>query len=1336
MSRPVIRWRKLAKYCLLGVLLFLLLVSAALWYVTTDSFQQMVRSRLIAEIERVTGGRVELGSFHAIPLCFQVEVRDLTIHGRESAGEVPYVHVDSMNAIINISSGLGGRIGFHSLTLDHPVVHVIFYPDGSTNQPGPHKTGGADFEQLFSFSVDRLDVRRGELLWQDKRLPIDFTTNDVSARLNYSFLHRRYSGTLAIGKAETQFDGYRPVAWTAQSVFAIDRSGIQVQSLNIAAEHTQFEASGVVSSFLSPTLKGNYHLDLDLAQLAAVSRQPQLKTGKLAITGSGSWSNQTFASSGKFQARDVAWQDKTFSARNLAAAGNFSLDPQKASLSKIEGRAIGGAFTSEIELVNWRAPAKPTKGSNIEPRGLIKISGKDFSLAALLSSLGPQFRPVNKLKLAAALSGTSEIRWKNSFRNGEITAALDLSRPTRSHGGEVPVDGSTHFSYSARSGEVQIADLSLNTPASQVRASGAMTASSALRLSFATTDLREWQPVIAELFPSGLPVLVHGRATFTGSTSGQFSNPTFVGNLQLQDFETSLQLNTSAPETRVHWDSLIADVQASSRTLAIHNAVLHRGDETVKGDGSAALVSWKLTPDSPVRLHLDIQNMDAGELAALEGFDHTVSGKVSTIVELAGTVDKPEGQAPVSVSQASIRGHVLDAASALLVLNGSQIAFRELQLARRDAHVSGSGTYDLSSHALQLDLNGKNFDLADFSQVEASKIKIAGKLDFSAHASGALEEPAVTANLRFRDLIFNEEASGNFSLDAVSHGPDVRLTGHSDSKNAELLVDGNVRLRDQWPAHIDFHFTHLDVDPLLDSYLHGHVTGHSAVAGDLVLEGPLRDPQKLNLTGNLTDFYAELQKVKFRNDGPIRFNLSENAVKFENFHIVGENTDFSASGTAMLAGEHAIDFQGRGKVDLRVLQTYDPDLTSSGTLTGAAHLTGTLDAPQLRGSMEVQNGSIADISLPNALSDIMGTLLFSQNQITIERLTARTGGGTVAFTGHAEIAGKQINFDLTASANDVRLRYPPGVSSTADADLHWSGNSSGSQLSGDITITKLGFTPGFDFGAYLQRAVQVSSLPQTDPLLNSIHLDLHVVTTPELQMQTSVVRLQGEADLHVRGNAAKPVLLGRADVFEGEAYLNGTKYRLERGGVTFTNPAITTPFLDLEAITRIRDYDITLSLSGDVSKSNGLKTNYRSDPPLPTADIITLLAFGQTTEESAQLQQANQSAFSQQASNAMLAAALNATLNNRAQRLFGNSRIKIDPQGLTTETSTTQSGPAVSIEQQVKDNLTITYTTNVSQTSQQVIRAEYNLSRNVSIVAIRDQNGVVSFDVKIRRRKR
>ena len=141
------------------------------------------------------------------------------------------------------------------------------------------------------------------------------------------------------------------------------------------------------------------------------------------------------------------------------------------------------------------------------------------------------------------------------------------------------------------------------------------------------------------------------------------------------------------------------------------------------------------------------------------------------------------------------------------------------------------------------------------------------------------------------------------------------------------------------------------------------------------------------------------------------------------------------------------------------------------------------------------------------------------------------------------------------------------------------------------------------------------------------------------------------------------------------------------------------------------------------------------EPESRKSDIIGLLAFGSTTEESAQLNQ-SQSAFNSETSSAILSAALNATVSNRVQKLFGVSRIKVDPQGLTTETSPTQTGPAVTIEQQVQNNLTLTYTTNVAQASQQIIQVVYNLTRNVSIVAIRDQNGVVSFDVRMRQRKK
>ncbi|HEY4054156.1 MAG TPA: translocation/assembly module TamB domain-containing protein [Terriglobales bacterium] len=1325
------------RYCLMALLLLMLLVSAALWYVTTDSFQQMVRGRLIAALERATGGRVELGSFHAIPLRFQVEVRNLTIHGREAASERPLAHVDSMSAVINISSALGARIAFHSLTLDGPVVHVIFYPDGSTNQPAPKQQGTADLAQLFATSIDRLEVRHGELLLQDQRLPLEFVSNDVSVRLNYSFLHRRYSGDAAIGKAETQFGGYRPVAWAGQAIFSIDSSGVQIHSITAASESSKFQASGTILDFRNPVFKGSYDFLLNLQQAGAVLRDPRMRSGTLELRGTGSWSSKTFAADGTFDLRDAGWQDQRINVKNSSASGKFVVDPLKIELAHVQGQLLHGSFASDAEILNWQASEKRAAKAKPEQRGTIRIQAKDMSVAELLASFGPRYHSVRTLRFAGDLSGTSEIHWRESIRNGEVGVAVRVSAPKRLTPGQTALTASVRANYHMRSSSLEIADLTANTAATQIAASGALAESATrLRFSFTSSDLREWRPLMSDFSSSRIPGDVRGRGAFNGTATGSFENLMIAGKLQLQDFDARLPQNSTAEI--VHVDSLGAEIQFSSRSLNVREGTVHSGDTTLKVDGSIGLTDWNVTDESGVRLRLDLEDVEVSELAAQLATDLTFTGKINAHLEIGGTKATPQGQGGVTWENGSVQGYAFDSAAAGITMHGKQAGFNNLQITRRQSRITGHGTYDLSAKTFQVSIAGSNFDVAEFTPLQRSRMKLGGALDFTADISGTKVRPDVNAHLHLRELTFNQELAGDYWLDAVTHGQDVHLSGHSNFKTAQLTIDGDVHLRDQWPAKIGLHFTRLDVDPLIESYLHSHITRHSSVGGELLLEGPLRDPLQLTVTGNLSQLNAEVQRVQLRNEGPLQFAVSRETLRISALRVIGANTDFSVNGSIQLSGERKLDLNGNGEIGLQIIQTYDPDLTGSGKVKVEANLTGSLGSPLVRGKLQIENASLADVNLPSALSGLNGTLAFSQNRVTIDNLTAQTGGGNVSFSGHAELAGGQVNFDLTAKGDSVRLRYPPGVSSTATTTLHWSGSTAGSLLSGDVTVMKLGVTPGFDFGAYLQKEVQQSSLPQTDPVLNKIRLDLHVVTTPELQMQTNVVRLRGEADLRVRGNAGKPVLLGRADIFEGEAYFNGTKYRLERGGVTFgtpaaNNPAGTVPYVDFEATTRVKDYDITLSINGPADRP---KLNYRSEPPLPTNDIIGLLAFGGTSEESAQLQQNSQSAFSQQASNAMLAAALNATLNNRAQRLFGNSRIKIDPQGLETETSPTQNGPAVTIEQQVKDNLTVTYTTNVSQTSQQIIRAEYNISRNVSIVAIRDQNGVVSFDVKIRRRKR
>jgi translocation and assembly module TamB len=381
----------------------------------------------------------------------------------------------------------------------------------------------------------------------------------------------------------------------------------------------------------------------------------------------------------------------------------------------------------------------------------------------------------------------------------------------------------------------------------------------------------------------------------------------------------------------------------------------------------------------------------------------------------------------------------------------------------------------------------------------------------------------------------------------------------------------------------------------------------------------------------------------------------------------------------------------------------------------------------------VANGSLSYATLPSGLSDLNGSLVFTRDRIHVETLTARTGGGTLEFKGDATYFNRQLNFNLTASGKEVRLRYPPGVSSTADVELRWIGTRSASSVSGEISIDKMAITPGFDFGSYLDRSRQVSTLTGANSPLYNIKLDIHVRTSPELQMRTAIARLSGDADLRLRGSVARPAVLGRVDVLEGRATFHGIHFTLERGDITFSNPVAIEPQFDLQASTHVRNYDLNVTVTG--TPDHGLNINYRSEPPLPKSDIIALLALGRTGDESAQLQeQSGQSAFSDP--DFILKQALNDTASSRFQRLFGASNIKIDPQGLTTETNPTARGPQVTIEQQFANNLSLTYSTNVSQSSQQIIQGEYYINRNVSVVGTRDQNGVVSFDIQVRRRKK
>ena len=538
--------------------------------------------------------------------------------------------------------------------------------------------------------------------------------------------------------------------------------------------------------------------------------------------------------------------------------------------------------------------------------------------------------------------------------------------------------------------------------------------------------------------------------------------------------------------------------------------------------------------------------------------------------------------------------------------------------------------------------------------------------------------PEIRASVHVRDLTFDRELAGEYFLEATTRGRELRVTGHSQFPKGSLTLDGTIGIEGDYPANITAHMDHMDLDALWRAYLGDQLTGHSAVAGSVTLQGPLRYTRQWRITGDISDVFVDVEYAKLHNQGPVRFTYADRTLQIPQTHLVGEGTDVIGHGAIFYAEAHRLDLMADGEVDLRLLGGIDPNLTAGGQANIHLGLVGTVRDPLPQGTIEIKNGTANYAGVPSGLSDLNGRLAFTRNRIQIEQLTGHAGGGTLEFKGEASNYNQQLNFNLTAIGKDVRLRYPPGVSSMASAELRWAGTKSASTISGDVLVTRLAMTPGFDFSSYLERSRQTGAItPANSPLYN-VKLDVAVRTAPELQMKTAVARLSGDADLKLRGSVARPSVLGRADILEGDATFNGIKFRLERGDITFANPIAIEPQVNLQATTHVRNYDLDVTVTGT---PNRLNVNYRSEPPLPKSDIIALLALGRTSEESEQLQQqSGQTPFSDVATNLIINQAISSTVGNRMQRLFGVSRIKIDPQGLTTETNPTARGPQITIE--------------------------------------------------------
>ena len=1304
----------------LGLVVALALVAGIVvaYAIASGLADRWARRTIVEQLEKATGARVELGNFHFGWRLLSARFDGLTLHGREPAGSPPLFHADMLQFDIRIESFWGRKFSLGNVEMSHFSAHLQVAKDGSTNIPGPKipvSAGAPDVRSLFELKVAQLRLEDGEILWNDMRIPLQAKGGNFEFATTYTSESGRpvYLGQMSWQQFEIAALRNLPFVSNLSARFTLRQNSFSVTQLQWKTGGSELDAQANLASFQQPSVwTFRYRGQLRLEDLWTILRKRDAPGAHIEFAGDGGYSAQQVNFSGRYMADRITMKYQWFHPGNISAHGSFHADNHAVDLPDLEALILGGDATSHVH-VNL---------TKLDFRADTKVRGMDLR-QAIAAEDNPGL-PINPLHWGSRMDVDATTTWIADFKHVDSRGLSLWTPPASPPPGQVPTAAHFQFHFDMDHKLLELSPGEISTPSSRIQFRGSLSAvDSSMDLTVDTEDLRPWDDFINRLRGRDAErQVIGGHFRWEGHLTGPLGGPQFEGHFQ----------GTEAQYGSLYWDDLEGELIYSPDELQIARGRARRGRSSAELELGMVLDNWSFSPESEWTFNINLVGADTDDLQKMLGTSYPARGLLTGQFHGKGTRAQPEFAGLFDMSNATAGSWRFERARGQLSLRSGEvrIANAEMRLAARSPGapsgiVTGNLDYHTRTDEVSFDLTGAAIPLEAIEKIQMARLPVAGRLNLQAHGQGPLRAPELHATLRLIDLKLGDDVVGSFDGKVDSDGRHLSATIDSAMASGRLAGRLDVGLEGDYPVTAQVTAERIDFNPFLVSALHlSRMTGYSLVDGHFDVAGFGARPETLAMEANLSRLTLDIQNVKLENVGPVRLTYRRDEVRVEQASLRGADTDFRVSGTARFAGDQALNLRVDGAVSLRLLAEFLPQMEASGRARINALVAGTLAAPRLNGNVHIEGASLRYGDFPAGLSNVAGDFNFDANRLVFNNVVAETGGGRLTISGTAAYGEGPWNYALNARSDQVRIRYPAGMSWLLGGTLRLSGNARTATLSGRIVIDRLLMAEGFDLGSFMVSAKEPASGPSTSSsFLQNLQFDIQAESGPDSRMEWTGARLQTDASLRLRGTWEHPILLGHIHLLSGEMSFRGSQYTIARGDINFANPFRLDPVLNVEATTTIRQYEVTLDFTGPASR---LTLAYRSDPPLPSSDIIELLALGQTGEESAARTATGQN--TSLGASALLSEAISSQLGGRIQRLFGISHFSVGPSVATLNTQQ-NSIASVTIEQQVSRGLVITYITDVTTTQYQVIQIEYTINREFSVLALRDENGTFGLDV-------
>jgi len=1301
------------------------LALAALIVMSSGWFQHVLERRVITSLENLTGGRVEIAHFRFKPWLFQITLQKLVIHGSEADGDPPLISAREVEAGLSPGQLLRRRLRLRYLDTDGLQVHLRTNPHGVTNLPGPGEKISAQqsLADLMNLSIGRLTLSHSVFFWNDQQQPVEIDARELAILLHMS--RGRYNGTLSSSATAIRLPRWSLPPLTFNSRFELSHTSLVFSSFAWQAEGMSGEASFTILPRPVLQASGSFHASTELRALARILHTPELRAGALQVEGLAVYQDGAISVQGRAQARQVAILTPAIHSLLPDVTTSYALEKDQLNLTNLLVTVWGGTVQGTLQAKFGDSPAKFHLNARIRQVELDEVL-RSVSTPPLLAA---QLHPASRAE------GDLSATWSGQGEGLKADFDFALQGPAAAPHNVLSVTGMARGTLEGGHGlTLHLADSEFRTPHSTITARGSFAQSSAspapaepLALTVTTRNFEEWRPFLQSLVatPSGIPLELKSRAEFSGQLSGSHEAPSLQGRVNMGQFQYHGWT----------WDRLTAVVALNPAFVQVSDGRVEHGKSFFELNGSAQLDHWRLTPSSVVRFSAQAQRTPVEGLKAAINSDLPIRGSVTGRVDVEGTTATLAGSGLLRIDAGAIGDEPFDSFSTQLRVTQSIWKLQNVQLTKNRGRLSGNIILEPERRFASGQLEGTDFHLADIRRlpmtgsIELPKGGLDGNLNFEARGQGTPEDFHLQSSWRLGDLIVASTPLGEFHGTLTGEGNQLRLEGEDESPAGNLHLSARATAQGDWPMEAEGEYSGLRADPWIRAFFNRQFAAAVTLGGSFHAAGPLRNPAKIDLQSQAHDLAVDFPSLQWRNVQPVDVHYSDGRLALSRFVMRGPSTELGIEGAVRFTDGVTLAVSAEGTADAALLTVFDPNLQATGRSTLRLRLTGTPTRPLLNGAMDIQNVSLDYRGLPFRFNDLQGTIDLEGERAVIRSLHGISGGGTVSLSGFVTLA-ESPRFEVHADLSQVRVRYPPSFTSVLDGNLRLAGGVGQAQLQGELVVRQMVVNEKINFiSKIIESSTPLAEQPVsvTSPIASMVRLNVRVTSAPPVQVQTPNLRLLGDIDIRLQGSVANPVQVGSIHFLSGESVFRGNRYTLVRGDMSLTNPFRTQAYLDLEAQTRVQSYDLTLDISGPFDR---LKFAYRSDPPLANTDILSLLALGYVKQEGAFSTAAGNPSATIGAS-AILSEALSSQATSRIQHLFGVSRIKIDP---NVGIPGFGSGALVTVEQQVTHDLTLTYVTDTSYSQYQIIQFEWNFSDKVSVLGVRDQNGVFGVEFRFRRR--